>query len=87
MCIGSIRHVDIIADAGAVRRFIVVAVDGHCRPVTRGSEHARDQMRFRIVHLPGGCYAELSAGDLPFVLRAFAPGGSGFALFTRNLDK
>ena len=31
----------IIADAGAVRRLIVVAVDGHCRPVMRGRARAR----------------------------------------------
>ena len=51
MRIGNIRHMDIIADAGAIRCFIVVAIDGHCRPVTRCGKHTRDQMRLRIVCL------------------------------------
>ena len=53
MRIGNIRHMDIIADAGAIRCFIVVAIDGHCRPVTRCGKHTRDQMRLRIVCLSG----------------------------------
>ena len=57
MCIGNIRHMDIIADASAIRCFIVVAIDGHCRPVTRCSEHTRDQMWLRIV-----CLSDVAVG-------------------------
>jgi hypothetical protein len=51
MRIGNIRHMDIIADAGAVRHFVVVAIDSHWSPITRGGEYARDQMGLRIMRL------------------------------------
>ena len=51
MRIGNICHMDIIADAGAIRRFIVVAIDGHCCPFTRGTEHAWNQVWLWIVRL------------------------------------
>jgi hypothetical protein len=49
MRIGNIGHVDVITNAGTIWRIIVVAMDGHCGPVTRGSENARDQMRLGIM--------------------------------------
>jgi hypothetical protein len=49
---GEIAHMNVVADAGAVRGRVVVAIEREGRAVTGRGQQKRYEMRFRIMSLP-----------------------------------
>lgn len=51
MRVRQIADMDVVSDAGAVERLVIVAKDAHRRAVARRLQYQGDQVRFRIVPL------------------------------------
>lgn len=75
MRLGEVAHMDVIANAGSVRRIVAVAIHDHDCTIASGGKNPRNQMELRIVGLTdfasriGTGGVKISQGDGSYLMR------------------